>query len=334
MVCAILEYDVSKHCEEVKRLQPYPHRIPIVWSFLHIFCLLLTFTPFALFTTVFLMVPMTVVFTLTTPAVFAVLYVVTLMLSFVAAFALGGFSTGLGVVLISLFFLIPTILMGTMYRRENTALSVLTSGSLAMLGQLLVLVIILFLAGINAAGQLKKTLTESMQMMSQMMTVSMPEKTIEATITYAMQMVPLYFILFSVFYVAVTHGIARRILRRAGHHAHGLPPIQAWRLPKSLIWYYLIALVASFFLMQDTESTIAVILMNLIPLLMVIFAVQALSFLAFVADLKRWGKGAKAAMFIALVILYLALPPVPQLLALLGVFDTAMPIRERLSNRQ
>jgi uncharacterized protein YybS (DUF2232 family) len=310
-------------------------RMPLIWSLIHIAIVLLTFTPLGLITAVLLMVPMIIVYTVTPkPVIFAGLYGLSLALSYAIGAGLGGNGTGVAAVLLSLFFIIPSIVIGLMYKKGSSALGVLTSGTLAMLAQLLVLFLLFYMAGINVTGQLKQFFMDSMEQASLIMGSQVPEETVDLMISLITQMVPLYMIMFSVFYVLVSHGIARYALQRAGQTINGLPPLRKWRMPKSLVWYYLAALIASFFMIDDTESTLAVMLVNLIPLLMIVFAVQALSFLSFVGHLKGWSKGVRTAILVGAIVLYLILPPIPQVLSLLGVFDTAMPIRERLINRQ
>jgi uncharacterized protein YybS (DUF2232 family) len=309
-------------------------RMPLIWSLIHIALVLLTFTPLGLITTVLLMVPMIVVYTVTPkPGIFAGYYGLVLVLSYAVGALLGG-GTGLAAVLLSLFFIIPSILIGTMYKRGSSALGVIMSGTLAMLVQLLVLFLLFYMAGVNVAGQMKDYFLESMQQATVITGRSVPQEYIDLTISIVTQMIPLFMVMFSAFYAMVSHGIARRVLLRNGHTVKGLPPLRSWRMPKSLVWYYLAALVASFFMIDDKESTFAVVLINLIPLLMIVFAIQALSFLSFIGHMKGWSKGARTAILVVAVVLYLVLPPMPQVLSLLGVFDTAMPIRERLNKRQ
>lgn len=102
------------------------------------------------------------------------------------------------------------------------------------------------------------------------------------------------------------------------------PPIRDWKMPRSFVWYYLIALFADMLVPKETGSFMATAIVNLVPLFMVAFAVQGISFLFFLGYIKRkmwipW-TGVAVVIFIS---------PLFSAFSLLGVFDTAFPIRDR-----
>jgi uncharacterized protein YybS (DUF2232 family) len=99
-------------------------------------------------------------------------------------------------------------------------------------------------------------------------------------------------------------------------------------LPKSFIWIYVIALVLEMFA-KDTKSTVFTLVLNLLPLLSTAFAIQAIAFLFFVAHAKGWNK----VLPILGIVLLLVFPPAFFLLSLLGVFDVAFPVRDRIKTK-
>jgi uncharacterized protein YybS (DUF2232 family) len=94
-----------------------------------------------------------------------------------------------------------------------------------------------------------------------------------------------------------------------------------WRLPRLLVILYLISYVIELFSSTATsDSYFAVALMNLVPLLSFVFAFQAVGFFYFLAHQRGWNK----AVPVLIAIPVLLIPP----LSLIGVLDTAFPIRK------
>jgi len=83
-------------------------------------------------------------------------------------------------------------------------------------------------------------------------------------------------------------------------------------------------LFAELFVPVDPDSFVSTIVVNIVPLLMLAFVVQGVSFLFFLGNAKRkmwipW-------LGVVAVILF---NPLFMPFSLLGVFDTAFPIRDR-----
>lgn len=306
------------------------HRIPLAWSLIHIALLLLTFTPLGLLSVSFLMVPMVVQFVKTKPLTFAGLMAVNVGLTYVAAMLLGWPGVGVASLIMALFFLVPSVVMGVLYKRQSPAHTALLAGGITMLGQLLLLFLVLYFLGINITEVMRNFMQESIQSAEDLMSLPVPPEAVEMTIRLVTQAIPVFLIVFSAYYIVVTHAVTRRVFRASGG-IPGLKPLRTWRLPKSFVWYYLIVLILSLFVVNDAESMFTVLLLNLVPLLTMAFAVQAVSFLLFVAHHKGWRRGSRVLIFVAMGLLFLVIPPMLQMIALVGVFDIAFPLRERLS---
>jgi len=305
------------------------NRFTLVWSLIHIALLLMVFTPLGLIGASLLMTPIVVQSVKLKPGVFSMVFAGNVILTGLAAALLGWAGAGFVAMLLALFFLIPSLVMRMMYKRQTAAHSVLIAGVVTILAQLLLLLLILYSFGYNVTTYVKQGLTESMTMAESVMNMNIPQESIDTLIRTVSQTIPLYLILFSVFYVVVTHAVSRYALQKSGETIAGLKPMREWKLPKSLVWYYLIALLASF-IVTDPDSVISVMLLNLIPLLMLAFAVQAASLLFFAADVKQWSRSWIIVLLIVLGMVILVIPPLLQIIALIGVFDVAFPLRDRL----
>src|SRR5690606_4054561 len=125
----------------------------------------------------------------------------------------------------------------------------------------------------------------------------------------------------------ITHTISRRLLNWLGIEAPSLPPIHEWRLPRSLVWYYLIVLFLNF--ITQPESALYTFILNLYPILLITFAVQGIAFYFYWAHEKGRGR----VIPIMGAILCLLFPPLMYMTSLVGVFDTAFPLRRYVRNQ-
>ena len=119
-------------------------------------------------------------------------------------------------------------------------------------------------------------------------------------------MLPLLLLLFAAFYVFLTHAITRRLLKKSTSPLPGLPPIHEWRLPKSLVWYFLVVLAIGLFITDKSDFYFQMIVYNLLPLFMVLFVIQARQFDCMPLSILRGG----AALFRSLMILAMFFLPI------------------------
>jgi len=289
-----------------------------LWSGLYFVLLVSMVSPFNFLTISFVMIPLVIMYVRLTPLRFALHLGIVLALAF---FALGSF--GSAVLAITLFFLMPAILMGHLYKRGSAARTVVTAGVVTMLGELLLGLIIAAAFGMNAMQALGDLVRASLADFQKLAPGSLSTGMIDDIITLMTQMIPLYLIVFSLYYVVITHALSRLLLKAQGFAVPAMKPMKEWMLPKSTVWYYLIALTLDFFVKKETGSTVTMILLNSIPLLMLLFSVQALAFFFFLADRRGWGKALPFVMIVPIVLF----PP----LSLLGVLDVAFPIRKGMT---
>ncbi|KEQ22198.1 hypothetical protein ET33_26815 [Paenibacillus tyrfis] len=296
------------------------------WSIAYIILLLSIFLPpLSLITAALLMVPVLIMYVKLGTRRFLVHYVVSLAVVYFVASLLAGWLGAL-LVSVSIFFLPPVIQMGNLYKKRAAARTVLTAGTLTLLGELLLTLVVCSMFGLNPIGSIKRSMMDSVQTLPAqvqgLMAIDM-----DTLVQLMVQMLPLYMIGFSLFYVVISHWLARKVLVRSGESIPAFKPIKDWMLPKSFVWLYLLALILEMFV-KDSRSMVFTVILNLLPLLMAAFAIQAIAFLFFVAHVKRWNKTLPI-----VGILLLFLPPAYFMFSLLGVFDVAFPIRDRMTSK-
>ncbi|MEK8128963.1 DUF2232 domain-containing protein [Paenibacillus filicis] len=300
----------------------------LVWSIVYIVTLLSLFLPpVMLLTMFFLLVPVLVMYVRLGTKAFLIHYLACLAIVYVLVSALLAGWVGALLVAISLFLLPPVFQMGNLYKKRAPARNVMTAGAVTLLLELLVSLVVAQLFGLNPISKFKSMIIESFNMYSPQMR-SLIGIDIDTVVQLSVQMLPLYMIVFSILYAAISHTLARRFLVRAGESIPSFRQVKDWMLPKSFIWIYVIALVLEMFA-KDTKSTVFTLVLNLLPLLSTAFAIQAISFLFFVAHAKGWNK----TLPIIGIVLLIVFPPAFFLLSLLGVFDVAFPVRERIKTK-
>ncbi len=225
--------------------------------------------------------------------------------------------------IIAMFFLVPAIVMGHLYRKETPAAKVIRVVGVVILAQLmlelLVFELVLDLSLLDAMSTTIRETFESVMAQNALATEWTSEHT-DNLINIIINMIPLTFIVLAYMYAVVSHYISRRLVIRSGLNVPAYPKARDWKLPRVLVIYYLIAYVLDLFMLSTSESFLAVALMNLVPLLSYVFAIQAIGFFFYIAHHRDWNR----AVPVLIAIPVLLIP----FLSLIGVLDTAFPIRK------
>jgi len=242
-------------------------------------------------------------------------------LGFAGAYFLLGGIAGPPALYTGAFFLVPAALTGRLYRRGANAKTAVAACFLAVLAVLLLqLILAQAVFRFDPAAGIREYLERTAAQLGSGDPAIMPGNwgdTAREIAEGTVAMLPTL-LLFAAFALTVVNQyLGRRILGWAGVSVPGLPPIRTWRLPRHLVFIYLIALVAGLF---PLEGFLGGAVNNLLPLLRLAFTVQAIGFLFFVADARRWPRVVPV-LLSAPVLLF---PP----FYLVGLLDTAFPLRK------
>ncbi|EPD50904.1 hypothetical protein HMPREF1210_02412 [Paenisporosarcina sp. HGH0030] len=127
-------------------------------------------------------------------------------------------------------------------------------------------------------------------------------------------------------FVFVFINIQLPVLRKLGLDVPKFPAIRHMRLPKSILWYYMIVMVVTLFV-ELTQGTFAfMVLANVTMMLRVLLTLQGISFIHFYIHEKGWPK------WVAIVATFLAFP-LQSLTVLLGIFDLGFNIRSFVKDK-
>jgi uncharacterized protein YybS (DUF2232 family) len=290
---------------------------PVLWSCAALLLLLSLLVPLLnVITMLLLMVPYVVLYTTLSPKAFAL----HLLPVWVLAFIIGGPAT----LIIGLFFLIPSIVMGHLYMKQAPASKVVRTVGLVILAQmmleLLIFEVFLDISLIKELSTFVRVSVEDLMAQSYLSTQWDSELT-DIVIHTMVNSIPVTFIMISFMITVIGQFLARRAVKRSGGpDVPRFTRAREWRLPRLLVVLYLIAYVMEMLSSTTNDSFFAVALLNLVPLLSFVFAFQAVGFFFFLAHQRGWNK----AVPVLIAIPVLLIPP----LSLIGVLDTAFPIRK------
>ncbi|WP_160646008.1 DUF2232 domain-containing protein [Chengkuizengella marina] len=248
-----------------------------LWSLAYILILLSLFTPLSIITFSIMLVPAIILAVTLNKKTLVLQYMISIL---ICSFIFPPLS--IGIVILSLFILIPSIIMSSLYKKESAAVTIVI-GTITML--------VLFVSVLFVGSLLDFNISTAMEELVNEVVLQYPELseiTTEQTLMMLQNMLPFYLIMSSVFIVVISHWVSRVILQKMDIQIPKMKPIKDWKLPKSLIWYYLGALLLQLFMNPEEGSYTMLITVNLIPLLSFIFSIQAISFIFYIADLKKW----------------------------------------------
>ncbi|WP_052339610.1 DUF2232 domain-containing protein [Gorillibacterium massiliense] len=220
---------------------------------------------------------------------------------------------------------IPAGIMALVYKRKNHAPLAIAAGALTILAELVLILGLAKLLDYDPLGFMKEMSDDWVNNLPASMRQGMNT---DAWIQNARLIFPSVLITISTYFAWITHVIARWVARKSGMLLPALPKIRSWKLPRSLVWYFLVLLILQALLKPEGQSTLNIVVMNLFPLLTFLFVIQAFSFLFYMVHARRWNIAIPWIAFALLLVWWDA----TLLFTVLGVLDTAFPLRDRMSD--
>lgn len=258
------------------------------------------------------------------------------LISLVVSLVLSFLLTGLYYGLFAVFFLISGFAMGYALRLKKSSFAVLLAGSLAN-----IVVLLIYFAGavvlfhFNPIDSLKSMMNQSLDM-AQKISPVLNEDTKKAfefyrsQISYIGYLAPSLLVVLSIVYAFLIELICLPILRRLRVVVPKWLPFRLWHFPRSLIWYYLVALVIMLFGHLSQGNGLFIVVINVVFILDVLLIIQGLSFVFYFAH----EKSLPLVIPILIAIVSLAVSFLLQFIRILGIIDLGFNIRERLKTKK
>ncbi|OWA35766.1 hypothetical protein B9G55_07650 [Saccharibacillus sp. O16] len=293
-----------------------------MWAILYLLVLLSLLTPLSAITLLVMIVPAAVLYASLRVNVFWLHVVPVLAILGIISGALAPYA-----LILAVYFLVPGIVMGHMYKKRKPALQTILYGAGTLLGLLLVLLAgAKMLLGFNLSNYVSDFVHDTFDPflaiaeMNPMFKEQWSPDLIFQISNQTVMMIPLGMTVSALILAIVTHAIVRPVLKSMGVAAPKLRPAHEWRFPRALIFYYFIALILDMVTYNQADGFWKMAAVNLLPLLQYCFVVQAIGFWFFIGHVKRWHRAISVLMAIVTVIF----PP----MRIIGIIDLAFPLRE------
>ncbi|MGK5509867.1 DUF2232 domain-containing protein [Brevibacillus formosus] len=212
--------------------------------------------------------------------------------------------------------------MGIFYTKKGAALPAIVAGAgVAFLSVVSMLAFMAF--GMNV------DFNAIMQEVAKLRPAMVPKEQFDQLLELGKIVLPTSLVMFSFLSTAIIHGLASLIGRRLRRPIPALKPIREWSFPRSLLYYYFIAMISLLLFAESMQGTFwEIALMNLKVMLDAVFTLQGLSFCLFAAYLYGWKR-----LTPVLIVCLFIFPPLSTILSLVGIFDLGIRLREKLETR-
>ncbi|MEK5272450.1 YybS family protein [Aeribacillus sp. FSL K6-8394] len=140
-----------------------------------------------------------------------------------------------------------------------------------------------------------------------------------------MNLLPSMFVIVSFMLAVIIHILNIGIIKRLKLNVGTITPFRDWKFPKSIIWYYLIAILLMLINLPK-ESFLNNALYNIVFVLQTVLLIQGFSFIFYFCHVKKLSKAVPVLIVIGTFILPILLYPV----RILGIIDLGFNLREKI----
>ncbi|MFC3886316.1 YybS family protein [Bacillus songklensis] len=227
------------------------------------------------------------------------------------------------------------IVMGQLYTQQKNRYIVLLGGTVVFSVNLVLLFVITSVfANINMLNELQIAFEKSLKT-SQEMLDSLGQspneqalKQFEAALKTIPYLLPSVLAMSGFVLAFITKWIATPILRKLGYRIEKFPPLREFKLPKSILWYYLLVMIVSFVRMEQ-GSFLYIAVLNLATILQLLIVAQGYSLVFYYFHNKSFGKW----LSILVVIITLSQPFLLQFIRILGIIDLGFDLRNQRKSK-
>ncbi|WP_163102555.1 YybS family protein [Peribacillus alkalitolerans] len=151
----------------------------------------------------------------------------------------------------------------------------------------------------------------------------------DAAMKLAQTLLPSLIVVSSMIMVMLFFYASNPLVKRFSGKRIALLAFREIRLPKSLLWYYLIVMGATYFINPAPEQFSYTVLMNLLFMLQFFMLLQGYSFIFYFCHEKKWAK----ALPISITFLSLIMPILLFFVRFLGIIDLGFNLREKIQKK-
>ena len=227
--------------------------------------------------------------------------------------------------------------IGWLIWKEKSRLVIFVAGSLVFLvNTILQYAATVVLFNMNVIEEFMATFQESIDTSIKMlegMGQTVDDKVIEQfqnSVTLMETLMPSLFVMASFMIVFFIQLLCLPLLKRFGVKVQPWIPVRNMTLPKSLLWYYLLSMMASLFIQPEVGSYWHWALTNLVFILQFLMLIQGYTFIAYYSHAKGYPK----AVLVVTIILSILLPIILYIVRILGIIDLGFDLRKRIEAKK
>ena len=231
------------------------------------------------------------------------------------------------------------LLIGHAINKKRTAYETWAYGTLGFIGGLLfTLAFTQVLLGVNFVQEIETVATDQFDWYISLMEgvgleseegVDM-EALFTEQIQYFVNLMPAFVAIFAVFLAFLVQWISYKVLNRMEGKKLYFPPFRNLKLPTSIIWLYLIVIIASF-ISLDPNGIMFIGVQNALIILEMLLVIQGFSFIFFFTHYKKWSKVIPVASIVLTILFPIFLL---YFVRILGIIDIGLNLRARLQKNK
>lgn len=226
--------------------------------------------------------------------------------------------------------------MGAFYSRRQPGNAIITGALIYLFSFLISFVVSVQLFQIDIMNMVKESIEQMMPMVESVLKQSgASEKDIDKQLKQfkemqdmALSALPVALLIAVTLMAFVNHWFVRPLLKRFVSDMPALKKFKDMRLPKSMVWYYLLTLLLML-IQTEKGSFLWLVQTSAFQILFILVLIQGFSFLFYYCHEKNISK----AVPIFTVVLTVFFPPIGVIVRIIGIADIGFDLREKVKNK-
>lgn len=228
------------------------------------------------------------------------------------------------------------ISLGYMYKKKKGPTEILLVGMLVyLLNFVLIYVVSVQFFNIDFFKQMQDMFTQGMEQSEKIMKaagapISPEQKDLLGQFSDMLRiLLPSLLVMVSLIYSWITVLIAGNVLQKLKYTIAPWPKFRDIRLPKSIVWYYVVFILLSTFMKVESDSYAHVTFSNLYAIFSLLLVFQGFAFITFFGHAKGYAKAIPILSFIVCMVIPMLFP----LVTILGIIDLGSPLRSKIQSK-
>lgn len=223
--------------------------------------------------------------------------------------------------------------MGVFYRRRQPGQAIITGALIYLFSFLIYFVVSVQLFQVDILGVAKESIDQIMPMVESTLKqsgatdqdIAKQLKQFREMQDTALNSLPVALLIFVTLMSFVNHWFVRPLIKRFVPDMPALKKFKDMRLPKSMVWYYLLTLLLML-IQPEKGSFLSLVQTSAFQILFILVLIQGFSFIFYYCHEKNISKGVP----IFAVVLTILFPPIGVIVRIIGIADIGFDLREKV----